>query len=186
AIFVLQTIAAFLTRFIPIIAPVVSEEFGWSGSSIGYLTAINSLGGLAVLLCGSSMLKQVGGMRSMQLTLFVGAVSMALLLHPSLSVALVACFTMGLCNGTATPAGSEVLQRYSPPGKRNLIFSIKQAGVPLGGVLAGLIIPIMVLVAGWRVTLFACAFLVILPTALTWRLSAQVDEPGTPGRWHFA
>ena len=50
AIFVLQTTSSFLARFIPIIAPAVSEEFGWSGSSIGYLTAANSLGGLAILV----------------------------------------------------------------------------------------------------------------------------------------
>src|SRR3546814_17046802 len=84
-------------------------------------------------------------MRTLQLMLILGAASMALFLHSSVSIALLACFLMGLSNGTANPAGSEVLQRYSPPGKRNLIFSIKQAGVPLGGVIAGLAIPAMVI-----------------------------------------
>ena len=37
----------------------------------------------------------------------------------------------------SSPAGSEILQRFSPPPIRNLVFSIKQTGVPLGGVLAG-------------------------------------------------
>lgn len=185
AIFILQTTAAFLSRFIPIIAPAVSEEFGWSGSSIGYLTAMNSLGGLAILVGGSTLLKQVGGMRTLQFSLFLGAASMALFLHSSVGIALVACFAMGLSNGIANPAGSEVLQRFSPPGKRNLIFSIKQAGVPLGGVIAGLIIPAMVVLAGWRTTLFACALLVILPTMLTWRLGAQVDAMPALERWHF-
>src|SRR5690606_684845 len=186
AIVILQTTAAFLSRIIPIIAPAVSEEFGWSGSSIGYLTAMNSLGGLAILMGGSMLLKQVGGMRTLQLSLFLGAASMAFFLHSSLSIALAACFVMGLSNGTANPAGSEVLQRFSPPGKRNLIFSIKQAGVPLGGVIAGLVIPPMVLLAEWRATLFACALLVIVPTMLTWRMSNQVDEPRAIDRWRFS
>ncbi|MBB5213706.1 MFS transporter [Parapusillimonas granuli] len=182
AIFVLQTIASFLSRFIPIIAPAVSEEFGWSGSSIGYLTAANSLGGLAVLIAGSALFKRIGGMRTLQLTLFAGAVSMAFFLHPAVGVALAACFVMGLSNGAANPAGSEVLQRFSPPGKRNLVFSIKQAGVPLGGVIAGLLIPVMVAYAGWRTALFVCAGLVVLPTMLTWRVSARIDEAPAIGR----
>lgn len=185
AIFILQTTSSFLARFIPIIAPAVSSEFGWSGSSIGYLSAANSLGGLAILVAGSALIKQVGGMRILQLSLLLGAASMALFLHSSIGLALAACFVMGLSNGAANPAGSEVLQRYSPPDKRNLVFSIKQAGVPLGGVIAGLAIPVVVLVAGWRVALFACALLIILPSMLTWRISTQLDKANTRAGWRF-
>lgn len=177
AIFILQTTTSFLARFIPIISPALSEEFGWSGSSIGYLTAINNLGGLVVLVAGSALLRQIGGIRALQLSLFIGAVSMACFLHPSLSVALVACFIMGLSNGVASPAGSEVLQRFSPPAKRNLVFSFKQAGVPLGGVIAGLLIPAIVLLAGWRIALFASALIVVIATALTRHMSAGIDTP---------
>ncbi|MDS1141400.1 MFS transporter [Pusillimonas sp. SM2304] len=185
AIFILQTTSSFLARFIPIIAPAVSGEFGWSGSSIGYLSAANSLGGLAILVAGSALIKQVGGMRILQLSLLLGAASMALFLQSSIGLALAACFVMGLSNGAANPAGSEVLQRYSPPDKRNLIFSIKQAGVPLGGVIAGLAIPVVVLAAGWRVALFACALLIVLPSMLTWRISTQLDKANTRAGWHF-
>lgn len=186
AIFVLQTTTSFLARLIPIIAPAVSAEFGWSGSSIGYLTAAYSLGGLAVLIGGATLLKQIGGMRALQLSLLLGAASMGFFLHPSVSIGLAAAFIMGLSNGAATPAGSEVLQRYSPPSKRNLIFSIKQAGVPVGGVIAGLLIPVMVAPMGWRGALLVCAFLVIVPTLATWRISAALDEPASSKRWPIA
>src|SRR5690606_23034631 len=104
--------------------------------------------------------------------------------YPNLAVALFACFLMGLSGGVTTPAGSEVLQRYSPPEKRNLIFSIKQAGVPLGGVMAGLAIPAVVALAGWRSALFACAGLVLLVTVLTWHLTAGFDRVvPREGKW---
>ncbi|MEI2418237.1 MFS transporter [Orrella sp. JC864] len=177
AIFILQTISSFLARVIPIIAPAMSAEYGWSGSSIGYLTASNSMGGLAILVAGSALLKQIGGMRTLQLTLVLGAVCMALFLYPVVGVALAACFAMGLSNGAANPAGSEVLQRFSPPGKRNLMFSIKQAGVPVGGVIAGLLVPVVVASSGWRMALLACALIVLLPVALSWRLSGSLDAP---------
>lgn len=182
AIFTLQTISAFLSRLIPIIAPAMAVEFNWSGSSVGYLSASNSLGGLAILAAGSAMLKQIGGMRTLQLTLLLGAACMAFFLYPSIGVALAVCFMMGLSNGAANPAGSEILQRFSPPGMRNLMFSIKQAGVPLGGVIAGLLVPLLVTTAGWRTALLACALIVLLPTIITWRLSASLDiKPARKG-----
>lgn len=135
----------------------MSEEFGWSGSSIGYLTASNALGGLMILIFGSSMLRQLGGTRSLQIVLVMGTASMVLFYYPSMGVALVACFAMGMSNGAANPAGSEVLQRFSPPNMRNLMFSIKQAGVPLGGMIAGLCIPVVIFLVGWRLALLVCA-----------------------------
>lgn len=177
AIFILQTTTAFLMRFVPILAPALSQELGWSGSSIGYLTATNMLGGLIVLVAGTDLLRKIGGIRGLQFSLLLGAASMALFLYPSLGAALIACFFMGLSNGAATPAGSEVLQRVSPPEKRNLVFSIKQAGVPLGGIVAGLAIPPIVVLAGWRMALFAGAALVVIATVLTWKVSNKLDEP---------
>ncbi|WP_343736681.1 MFS transporter [Achromobacter sp.] len=179
AIFTLQTVSAFLSRLIPIVATAMSEEFGWSGSSIGYLTASNALGGLMILVVGSSMLRQIGGTRSLQLALVVGTASMALFYYPSMAVALVACFAMGMSNGAANPAGSEVLQRFSPPEMRNLMFSVKQAGVPLGGMIAGLCIPVVIALVGWRLALVVCAVIVLVPTALTWRLSGILDVKGS-------
>lgn len=186
AIFVQQTTASFLCRFIPIIAPAVAVEFGWGGSSIGYLTASNALGGLAILVAGTGLLKQIGGMRALQLFLLIGAVGMFFFLHPSLSVVLAACFVMGLSTGAANPAGSEVLQRFSPPGHRNLMFSIKQAGVPLGGVIAGLLIPALVVMTGWRIALFVSMVLVVLATLATWPASARCDEPRAAGPWRWS
>ncbi|MFC3340135.1 MFS transporter [Paracandidimonas soli] len=176
AIFALQTASAFLSRLIPIVAPAIAEEFGWNGSSIGYLSASNALGGLVFLVAGSSLLRQIGGTRMLQLLLILGAACMGFFLYPSMGIALAVCCVMGMSNGAANPAGSEVLQRFSPPGMRNLMFSIKQAGVPLGGMMAGLFVPVVIALAGWRFSLFVFAFLVLLPTVLTWKLSAVLDE----------
>ena len=182
AIFTLQTLSAFLSRLIPVVAPAMSEEFGWSGSSIGYLTASNALGGLVILIAGSGLLRQIGGTRLLQMMLLLGVGCLAIFLHPSLGLALFACFAMGMSNGVANPAGSEVLQRFSPPGMRNLIFSIKQAGVPVGGMVAGLLIPLVIVLTGWRMSLFVCALVVLIPTWLTWRLSPLLDGPREGGR----
>src|SRR5690606_1660000 len=55
----------------------------------------------------------------------------------------------------------------------------------LGGIIAGLAIPAMVVLTGWRVALFACALLILLPTILTWHMSAKLDKTSSCGHWHF-
>ncbi len=86
------------------------------------------------------MLDHFGPIRSLQLGLFCVAIGLLLLSHSVLMVGLVGALIMGLGLGPNTPAGSQVLMRTAPGAHRSLVFSIKQAGVPLGGALAGLTI----------------------------------------------
>ena len=120
------------------------REFGWDGSWVGYLSAANVIGALFILTAGIGTIKRLGGVLALRAGLVIGAASLVLYLVPSLAVALIASIIIGLNNGAANPAGSEVLQRFTPPAHRNFVFSIKQAGVPLGGVVAGLTIPPLV------------------------------------------
>ena len=177
AILVLQTTTSFLSRLIPIISPVLTQEFGWNGSLIGYLTTANTVGALGSRGAGVSRNRDSGGIRTVQIGLLLGAISVVLFFFPSITLALIASFVIGLSYGAASPAGSEILQRFSPPESRNLVFSIKQAGVPLGGVIAGLAVPPLVELTGWRITLLIAGLFVIGITCLTWRLSTRVDEP---------
>ena len=52
-------------------------------------------------------------------------------------------FVVGLGYGPATPASSVILVRTAPREIFSLVFSIKQTGVPAGGVLAGLVVPVL-------------------------------------------
>ena len=119
-------------------------EFGWDETWIGYLTAANIIGALFVLFACIGLIRRMGGVRALQVCLLLGAASLLLFHVPSLALALLASALIGLSNGAANPAGSEVLQRFTPAARRNFVFSIKQAGVPLGGVIAGLAIPPLV------------------------------------------
>lgn len=174
-ILTLQTLASFMARLIPVMAPAMARDYGWDGSSIGYLAASHSLGGVVVLVAGSEVLRRTGGTRSLQVSLLAGALSLGMFYHPSVAMAIAACFIMGTSTGTANPAGSEVLQRFSPPDMRNLLFSIKQAGVPLGGMVVGVLLPFLIVLSSWQIALLICAVIVALPTALSWRLSEQLD-----------
>jgi MFS family permease len=177
---VLQTLSSTLTRLIPVVSPAFMAEFGWDESWIGYLSAATVVGALFVLSAGIGLLHRMGGVRALQVSLLLGAASLALFTVPSIALALLASVLVGLSNGAANPAGSEVLQRFTPPAHRNFVFSVKQAGVPLGGVIAGLAIPFLVEIAGWRIALLVAAAVLLAATALTWPLRAGIDAPRDP------
>ena len=176
-IVVLQTTSAYLGRLIPIAAPEFTREFGWDGSWVGYLSAANVIGALFILTAGIGTIKRMGGVLALQVGLVIGAMSLLLYLVPWLAVALFASIIIGLNNGAANPAGSEVLQRFTPAAHRNFVFSIKQAGVPLGGVVAGLTIPPLVNALGWRMALVVAAAGSICAVALTLPFRSRIDPP---------
>jgi MFS family permease len=116
-----------------------------------------------------------GGVRALQVSLLVGASSLLFYLVPSIALALAASACVGLGSGTANPAGSEVLQRFTPRAHRNLVFSIKQAGVPLGGVMGGLLIPPLIETIGWRLAAVVVAVVCIAAILGTWPFQARID-----------
>jgi MFS family permease len=82
---------------------------------------------------------------------------------------------IGFGYAPSTPAGSDVLQRFAPKRHRTLLFSIKQAGVPLGGVVAGVILPPLAVI-DWRFAILASIAVALLVTAAIQPLRARVDR----------
>jgi MFS family permease len=184
-VLVLQTVAAFLTRLIPVVSPALMAEFGWDESWIGYLSSANIIGAMVVLLGGIGLMRSVGHLLTLQVTILIGAVALLLFQVPSIAVALLASALIGLSNGASTPAGSAVLMRFTPAAHHNLAFSIRQAGVPLGGVAAGLVVPLLVDWLGWRAALVVSAVAAFVLTALLLPLRGGIDagRDPVPLRW---
>jgi MFS family permease len=187
AIFLMQATAAFLTRLVPTIAPAIMPELGWTETAIGYLAAVTTFGSIAFLLTGNPLIRRTGPIRALQIGLVLGGIGAALLAVPVFAAPIVASFLVGLGYGPSTPAGSDVLQRHAPARHRNLIFSVKQAGVPLGGVAAGIALPPIAEAAGWRATLAFATAVVLATVAAVQPLRARIDagrsrhQPLTPG-----
>ena len=179
-IVVLQTVTASVSRFVPVIAPVFIKEFMWNESFVGYFAAAAVIGSLFIITAGIGMLQRLGGVGALQLALAISSASLVLYIAPSLTVALFASVLIGLSNGTANPAGSEVLQRFTPAAHRNFVFSVKQAGVPLGGVIVGLAAPFLVAEFGWRNALIVAAGAAIVVTGLTVPFRGAIDPPRDP------
>lgn len=175
ATLLVQVTSAFLSRLVPTIAPVLHAERDVGESMIGYLSGFATLGSIAFLLAGGPMMRRLGPIRSLQVGMVAGALGIALIAVPSLSILFLGMVLVGLGYGPSAPAGTEVLQRYSPPQHRSLIFSIKQAGVPIGGVLAGLVLPALVLAFGWQSCLVFATLVVAACIASVQPMRAAID-----------
>jgi MFS family permease len=141
AMLAVQAAVSFLSRLAPTLAPTLMPRVGGAAESVGYLSALITAGSMLVLLMGMPLQRRLGAMRMLQVGLALGIFGTLLSALPSAAALVIGSLLIGLSIGPPSSAGMDVLQRFSPPRHRNLLFSVKQAGVPLGGVLAGLLMP---------------------------------------------
>jgi MFS family permease len=162
AVLVIQTTATILSRIVATLAPPMLAAHGWSADMIGWLAALNTVGSVVFLMAGTPLIYRLGSIRSLQMGMAVGVFGALMLTLPLDLAALAGSFLMGLCYGPSVSGGGDILQRLAPPQHRNLLFSVKQAGVPLGGVLAGISLPLAAAILGWQGAILAVAVLPVL------------------------
>lgn len=159
-----------------VMAPVAAPALDVSPQGIGWFVAVEYLlGMLAGLACGA-LIGRFGPVRVCQISVCLGAAGLAIGTGAMLSLAFVAAALIGSGYGLVNPVSSHILMQAAPPRMRSLIFSIKQTGVPLGGALAGALVPPLVLYPGWRWSAAMVALLCVL-AALAIQPARSADAP---------
>jgi MFS family permease len=181
-IVVIQMTATILARMAPTLAPPLLQSLDWPESMVGVLGALNTLGAVLFLLLGAPLLRRLGSIRSLQFGLAVGVLGALGLVVPADLGPVLGVLLLGLAYGPSISAGSDVLHRVSPPRRRNLIFSIKQAGVPVGGVLAGFLLPVMAGWIGWRSTMVLTGGVALLTIAAVQPMRGRLDVSRDAGQ----
>ncbi len=176
----LQAVASFLIRLPPTIAPYLTATTGIADSAIGYLSMVSTFGSIVFLFVGAPLIRRFGSIRSLQVGTAAGLAGLFLIAWPQPAAIGLAVFLLGLGYGPSPGAGSDILQRYAPPHRRSLVFSIKQAGVPIGGVLAGLVLPPVIAAFGIWGAIGTTALIGIVVIACVQPLRAEVDADRQP------
>jgi MFS family permease len=115
-----------------------------------------------------------------------GGVATALLtmlacLAPSFAVLIPLLILVGLGVATPTPAGSTAIMSAFPVSGRGLVMSIRQTGIPIGSMLAALILPSIAVAFGWRSALFSAAVGCVAGTFIGWLLFRGTERRGPTG-----
>ncbi|MBX9463903.1 MAG: MFS transporter [Aquamicrobium sp.] len=163
----MQTVASFLDQSVAVVAPLFTRDAGIAPERIGNLTSLSALGVVLFLLFGGPFLARLGPVRTLQVGALIALCGLLAMTFAWWPLALSAAILMGMGYGPTPPAGSRILHSTAPARHRSLIFSIKQAGAPLGGMLAGLLLPPVAAYFGWRIAIAfslvvgACAILAV-------------------------
>lgn len=183
ATLLMQTVASFMNQTLPVVAPLMTADLGLRPEAIGNLSSLNTLGSILFLALGTPLLALMGPVRMLQLGALTAAAGLALASLGVLPVLVLAALLTGIGYGPSGPSGSRILQATAPPRHRMLIFSIKQAGAPLGGALAGLIAAPVAAAAGWSMALLlgialaAAASLAIQPVRAVLETEREPRRP---------
>lgn len=183
AMFVQQTVATIGRNLPSVIAPAILDDLRLDHAWLGIWVAVAAGASLLFQLgCGGFILRH-GAMRLSQAALAMLALALfASILGPAW-LFLLAAFIGGGGAAISTPASSHLLGRHSPPRYAPLVFSAKQAAVPMAFLLAGLLGPLMVAWWGWRGALLAtglgCAVFALALEPLRRRLDTDL-QPAAP------
>lgn len=151
------------------IAPELARDLGVPGSSIGWWISLAYGGAMITSLLGSGAVRRLGAVRTTQVALLLVTLGALSTTTAWLPLVVAGALLSGLGYGMTNPAASHLLARSTSAANRNLVFSVKQTGVPLGGTLAGLLAPPIALALGWPA---AMAMVAALCLALALALAA--------------
>ncbi len=145
-----QSLGTMGTTMIPAVAPKVAETYGISSALVGYQISLLAVAMIVALAFGSHLNRRWGSTRMQQIGLALIATGGLIAILPHVAFFFLAAIALGLGYGSLTPSASDLLMRFSSAKRRNMIFSLKQSGVPLGGIGAALITPAVAIAWGWQ------------------------------------
>jgi len=145
-----QALSYMSSVVLPNMAPLVAAATHADPNLIGYHTGIFYFASSIWQLSSGGFIIRFGPIRMSQFSLFTIGIGLMMGVTGNLWVFAAAAALMGTGASFSTPASSHLLARYSPPGYAPLIFSIKQTGVPVGGLLAGTMVPLLLVMVGWQ------------------------------------
>jgi MFS family permease len=174
----LAGMGAFLT--VPVLAPAIAAETGLPASLAGLHTALVYAGALLSGPLTGPLIRRHGGVRVLQGGMVLVAIGISLAALGQGWAFALSAFVAGMGHGPVTPGGSHLLAGRTPPRRRSLVFSLKQAGVPAGAMLVAAAAPAIALVGGWRAGVLAMAATAVLVALALQPLRAALDAGRDP------
>jgi MFS family permease len=154
---VVQTTMSLLAASIPVLAPAIAAERGWNPAIVALYPTVVYITALLISFHVPVLLFRMGGMGSSLASVVVAGAGLVLLLPPYAAAAAAAAVAIGCGTAAMNPASSQMLGPRTTARTAGLVMSIKQTGVPLGGVLAGALVPILASRSGWRIAVVELA-----------------------------
>ncbi len=165
---------------IPAIAPAISVDADIPAGYVGLFIAVVYGASMASSVASGDLIRKLGAVRVTQVCLILCAAGLGLSAVGTVPWFVAGAVLLGAGYGPVTPASSHVLVKTTPRHLMSLVFSLKQTGVPLGGAMAGVLAPLLVLAGGWRLAVLAVGAGCLAVCALAQSVRSQFDDDIDP------
>lgn len=151
----MQALATMALYSIPAVAPAMARDLDVPGELSGAFVACAYGFGIFSALASPGFVHRFGAVRAIQVVLVCTVMMLLASAAGSVVSLFIATVLLGIGYGAAAPASTHLLAPRTPRLVFNMVMSVRQIGVPLGGVLAALILPPVVVRWGWQAGLLA-------------------------------
>jgi len=175
-----QALATFAVLALPTLATLAAPHFGFGPESIGYQISI--IYAVAAFLSSFSgyYVRRYGAALMSACALALAAAGLVGIASGSIVLAVLASGSIGAAYGLTNPAASHLLFRFAPRNRQNIVFALKQTGVPLGGILAALLLPRVAQTYGWQIAIGSSAALMALIAVPLLMMRGNLDDDRAP------
>ncbi|QTQ35391.1 MFS transporter [Aromatoleum petrolei] len=177
-----QALVSMAALTAPVLAPEAGAELGIPATLVGVFVALIYVGAMLSSLASGNLVVRYGAIRVSQVCLVLCGAGVGLAAIGSPGLMAVSALLIGLGYGPVTPASSHILARTTPAHLMGFMFSLKQTGVPLGGALAGALVPGFAMLWGWQGAALAVAAACVLMAVLAQPTRAGFDADRDPAR----
>lgn len=177
----IQALASMASFTVPVLAPAAARDLAGPAALVGVYVALIYLSAMVTSLLSGGWVVRYGAIRISQVCLLLCTAGLLCTASGTLAGMGMSALLIGAGYGPVTPASSHILARTTPPHLMGFMFSLKQTGVPLGGVLAGALVPSLVGAVGWQGAALAVAAACAAMLLLTQPFRAALDDDRQPG-----
>lgn len=161
------------------LAPFLQDDLHISRAAVGLISTAVFLTSAPSALFGGRAADRVGERQVLILSGILGVLAaLAVAASSGFWSLVLGCLALGLGSGIQNPAGSAAVMRWFPQHQRGFAMGIRQTGVPIGGMLAAGVAPILALHYGWRSAYLAGGLLSFIGAVLI--VVAYFDPPRKP------
>lgn len=167
---------------LPVAAPAALPDMGVPAVFVGFFTSAIYLVAMTAGLFTGPLLSRLGTVRTMQCLLLAAFAGIVLFDLGWWVTAALGAMTIGLGSGPMNPSGSYILARTTPPRWRPFVFSVKQCATPAGGMLAGVVVPAVLVRYGWQAAVGTVALGAVLVILAIQPARRRLDAERPPPR----
>lgn len=191
---------------VPVMAPAIAASLGVDPAWLGGFLSLLWTASLASSLGAGAMIQRWGSMRVCQFCMAAAGLGLATAIAAGstgamgagsmevgsigpaawITLMLLASLLIGLGMGAETPASSYLLARVTPPAEQPFVFSLKQTGVQVGGIIAGVLYPWLLTLTDWRGAMAVTVALLVLLGVVVESPRKRFDPPAPQAPAHGA